>query len=119
MSIDQPYAVHLTRHAARNLDDMFRYITYELDAEKAAKELMREVETSIADLREFSFFAPQAKDDLLARKGYRALTVRKKYVVLYRVYEDRQQVIIYRFFMAEKTMQKCCNSGRVSCVYRQ
>lgn len=55
MSIDQPYAVHFIRHAARNLDDMFRYITCELDAEKAAKELMREVETSIADLREFSF----------------------------------------------------------------
>lgn len=55
MSIDQPYAVHFIRHAAWNLDDMFRYITCELDAEKAAKELMREVETSIADLREFSF----------------------------------------------------------------
>lgn len=106
MSIDQPYVVHFTRHAARNLDDMFRYITYELDAEKAAKELMREVETSIADLREFSFFAPQAKDDLLARKGYRALTVRKKYVVLYRVYEDRQQVIIHRIFYGRKDYAK-------------
>lgn len=55
MSIDQPYVVRFTRHAARDLDDMFRYITYELDAEKAAKELMREVEDSIANLREFSF----------------------------------------------------------------
>lgn len=106
MSIDQPYAVRFTRHAARDLDDMFRYITYELDAEKAAKELMREVEDSIANLREFPFSAPQSKDDLLARKGYRALTVRKKYVVLYRVYEDRQQVIIHRIFYGKRDYTK-------------
>lgn len=106
MSIDQPYAVRFTRHAARDLDDMFRYITYELDAEKAARELMREVEDSIANLREFPFSAPQAKDDLLARKGYRALTVRKKYVVLYRVYEDRQQVIIHRIFYGKRDYTK-------------
>lgn len=106
MSIDQPYAVRFTRHAARDLDDMFRYITYELDAEKAAKELMREVEDSIANLRKFPFSAPQAKDDLLARKGYRALTVRKKYVVLYRVYEDRQQVIIHRIFYGKRDYTK-------------
>ena len=106
MSIDQPYMVRFTRHAARDLDDMFRYITYELDAEKAAKELMREVETSIANLREFPFSAPQAKDDLLARKGYRALTVRKKYVVMYRVYEDRRQVIIHRIFYGKRDYAK-------------
>lgn len=98
MSIDHPYVVRFTRHAARDLDDMFRYITYELNAEKAAKELMREVETSIANLQEFPFSAPQAKDDLLARKGYRSLVVRKKYVVVYRVYGDRRQVIIHRIF---------------------
>ena len=106
MSIDQPYAVRFTRHAARDLDDMFRYITYELDAEKAARELMWEVETSIANLRELPFSAPQAKDDLLARKGYRALTVRKKYVVLYRVYEGRQQVIIHRIFYGNRDYTK-------------
>lgn len=106
MSIDQPYAVRFTRHAARDLDEMFRYISYELDAEKAAKELMREVETSIANLREFPFSAPQAKDDLLARKGYRSLVVRKKYVVAYRVYEDRQQVIIYRIFYGRRDYTK-------------
>lgn len=106
MSIDQPYAVRFTRHAARDLDDMFRYITYELDAEKSAKELMREVETSIANLREFPFSAPQAKDDLLVRKGYRVLTVRKKFVVLYRVYEDRQQVIIHRIVYGKRDYAK-------------
>ena len=106
MSIDQPYVVRFTRHAARDLDDMFRYITYELCAEKAAKELMREVETSTANLREFPFSTPRAKDDLLARKGYRALTVRKKYVVLYRVYEDRQQVIIHRIFDGKRDYTK-------------
>lgn len=106
MSIDQPYAVRFTRHAARDLDDMFRYIIYELGTEKAAKKLMREVETSVANLQEFPFSAPQVKDDLLAKKGYRALTVRKKYVVLYRVYEDRQQVIIHRIFYGKRDYTK-------------
>lgn len=106
MSIDQPYAVRFTRHAARDLDDMFRYITYDLNAERAAKELMREVEISIVNLQEFPFSAPQAKDNLLARKGYRTLTLRKKYVVLYRVYEDRQQVIVHRIFYGRRDYTK-------------
>lgn len=50
MSIDQSYEACFTRHAAREFDDMFRYITYELDTEKTAKELMREVETSITNV---------------------------------------------------------------------
>ena len=51
MSIDQPYALCFTRHAARDLDELFRYISYKSDTEKATKELMREVENSIFNLR--------------------------------------------------------------------
>ncbi len=32
MSTDQPYSLRFTRHAVRDLDAMFTYITYELDA---------------------------------------------------------------------------------------
>lgn len=106
MSIDQPYALRFTRHAARDLDELFRYITYELDAENAAKELMREVEAAVANLRTFPYSAPQARDDLLARKSYRTLTVRKKYVVVYRVYEDSRAVIVHRIFYGRRNYAK-------------
>lgn len=106
MSIDQPYTLRFTRHAARDLDELFHYISYELDAESAAKELMREVETSIFNLREFPYSAPQSRDDLLARKGYRTLTVRKKYVVVYRVYEEKQTVIVLRIFYGRRDYGK-------------
>ena len=42
MSTDQPYSLRFTRHAVRDLDAMFTYITYELDA-GPAKALMREI----------------------------------------------------------------------------
>lgn len=106
MSTDQPYALRFTRHAAHDLDELFRYISYELDAEKAAKELMREVETSISNLREFPYSAPQSRDDLLARKGYRPLAIQKKYVVVYRTYEEKQAVIIHRIFYGRRDYAK-------------
>ena len=67
MSTDQPYSLRFTRHAVRDLDAMFTYITYELDAAEPAKALMREIEHAISNLREFPYSAPQARDDLLAR----------------------------------------------------
>ena len=36
MSTDQPYSLRFTRHAVRDLDAMFTYITYELDAAEPA-----------------------------------------------------------------------------------
>ena len=99
MSTDQPYSLRFTRHAVRDLDAMFTYITYELDAAEPAKALMREIEHTLSNLREFLYSAPQARDDLLARKGYRALTIRKKYVAVYRVSEAQREVVVQRFFM--------------------
>lgn len=106
MSIDQPYALCFTRHAARDLDELFRYISYESDTEKATKELMREVENSIFNLRQLPYCAPQSRDDLLARKGYRPLAIQKKYVVVYRTYEEKQTVIIHRIIYGRRDYTK-------------
>ena len=106
MSIEQPYTLRFTRHAAQDLDAMFTYITYELDAEPAAKALMREIEHAISNLREFPYSAPQACDDLLARKGYRALTIRKKYVAVYRVNEAQREVVVQRIFYGRREYGK-------------
>ena len=102
MSTDQPYSLRFTLRAARDLDAMFTYITYELDAEPAAKAVMREIEHAISNLREFPYSAPQARDDLLARKGYRALTIRKKYVAVYRVSEAQRKVVVQRIFYGRR-----------------
>ena len=106
MSIEQPYTLRFTRHAAQDLDAMFTYITYELDAEPAAKALMREIEHTLSNLREFPYSAPQARDDLLARKGYRALTIRKKYVAVYRINEARREVVVQRIFYGRREYGK-------------
>ena len=105
MSTDQPYSLRFTRHAVRDLDAMFTYITYELDAEPA-KALMREIEHAISNLREFPYSAPQARDDLLARKGYRALTIRKKYMAVYRVSEAQREVVVQRIFYGRREYGK-------------
>ena len=106
MSTDQPYSLRFTLRAARDLDAMFTYITYELDAEPAAKAVMREIEHAISNLREFPYSAPQARDDLLARKGYRALTIRKKYVAVYRVSEAQREVVVQRIFYGRREYKK-------------
>ena len=106
MSTDQPYSLRFTLRAARDLDAMFTYITYELDAEPAAKAVMREIEHAISNLREFPYSAPQARDDLLARKGYRALTIRKKYVAVYRVSEAQRKVVVQRIFYGRREYGK-------------
>ncbi len=106
MSTDQPYSLRFTRHAVRDLDAMFTYITYELDAEPAAKALMREIEHAISNLREFPCSAPQARNDLLGRKGYRALTIRKKYVAVYRVSEAQREVVVQRIFYGRREYGK-------------
>ena len=103
MSTDQPYSLRFTRHAVRDLDAMFTYITYELDAAKA---LMREIEHALSNLREFPCSAPQARNDLLARKGYRALTIRKKYVAVYRVSEAQRKVVVQRIFYGRREYGK-------------
>ena len=105
MSIEQPYTLRFTRHAAQDLDAMFTYITYELDAEPA-KALMREIEHAISNLWEFPYSAPQACDDLLARKGYRALTIRKKNVAVYRVNEAQREVVVQRIFYGRREYGK-------------
>ena len=106
MSTDQPYSLRFTLRAARDLDAMFTYITYELDAEPAAKAVMREIEHAISNLREFPYSAPQARDDLLARKGYCALTIRKKYVAVYRVSEAQREVVVQRIFYGRREYKK-------------
>ena len=106
MSIEQPYTLRFTRHAAQDLDAMFQYIAYELEAETAAKALMQEIEHTISNLREFPYSAPQARDDLLARKGYRALTIRKKYVAVYRVNEAQCEVVVQRIFYGRREYKR-------------
>lgn len=53
MRIEQAYALRLTRHAVQDLDAMFTHINYELDAEPAAKALMRDIEYAISTCGNF------------------------------------------------------------------
>lgn len=106
MSIEQQYRLRFTRHAAQDLDDLFRTITYELEAPQAAKSLMAEIEAAIEKLVAFPFSSPQSRDGLLAQKGYRTLVIRKKYVVLYRVEEIELEVIIQRILYGRRDYTK-------------
>ena len=47
-----------------------------------------------------------ARGDLLARKGYRALTIRKKYVAAYRVSEAQREVVVQRIFYGRREYGK-------------
>ena len=47
-----------------------------------------------------------ARGNLLARKGYRALTIRKKYEAAYRVSEAQREVVVQRIFYGRREYGK-------------
>ncbi|HHY08390.1 MAG TPA: type II toxin-antitoxin system RelE/ParE family toxin [Corynebacteriales bacterium] len=89
------YGLKLTPKANDDLDEIYSYITGELDAEKAAMRLFEKIETSIMRLRDFPFSCNHVNDEFLKMKGYRKLIV-DNYIAFYVVDEEQRQVVVMR-----------------------
>ncbi len=85
------YSLKLTSKANEDLDKIYSYISKELYAEKAAKNLLEKIETSIMQLKDFPFSCNYASDEFLRKKGYRKLII-DNYIAFYLVNEEEQQV---------------------------
>ena len=89
------YKLKFTPAANDDLDVIYQYISKYLVAQKAADDLMDDIETSIMRLRDFPCSGSPVSDDILSSRGYRKLIV-KNYIVFHLIDEAEKQVVIMR-----------------------
>mgnify|MGYP000850257477 FL=1 len=98
------YSLKLTPKASEDLDKIYSYISKELYAEKAVKNLLEKIETSIMRLKDFPFSCNYIVDKFLRKKGYRKLII-DNYIAFYLVNQKEQQVIIMRVLYGRQEYQ--------------
>lgn len=84
---------------SRDLDNTFEYISNVLKADKASKELMKEIDDSIMNLKSMPYMYPECNEPLKAL-GYRKITV-KNYIIIYEVNEKKNNVNLLRLFFGK------------------
>jgi toxin ParE1/3/4 len=99
------YKIRFTNDARQDLRDIYEYIALNLTAEKAAGNLMAEIEKSVMNLADFPCSSPFLSDDRLRQLGYRKLII-KKYIAVYAVDEKSKTVNILRFFYGPSDYMK-------------
>ncbi len=89
------YGLKFTLKAENDLDEIYSYISTELNAEVAAENLMDKIEIGIMRLTEFPLSGSFVLDKPLKDRGYRKLVI-ANYIVFYLVDEFYKQVVIMR-----------------------
>ena len=87
------YRVIITPTAHREINKIYDYITEELYAENAAKDLMRQVETEVQRLKYAPKIHPQIKKIDELKREYRKLII-KNYIILYTIDEENKVVFV-------------------------
>ncbi len=98
------YSIKITPTASQDLDDIYRYIAYELVNEDAAENLMDRIESSVMRLKDFPLSCNLVADEMLRDKGYRRLIV-DNYVAFYIVDKVGKQVVIMRVLYGRQKYQ--------------
>lgn len=88
----------------RDLDNTFAYISQTLIAPQAAKKLMKEIDASIMNLKEFPEMHPLCQEPL-DELGYRKIII-KNYVLIYFVDKSEKTVNLLRCFYGKSDYMK-------------
>ena len=91
------YRIEFTLLANEGLNNIFEYISQNLEAEQAAKDYMREFEAKIMGLKEMPGKGSLVQNETLSALRYRKIHVRN-YVVVYSVDKSNMTVTILRIF---------------------
>ena len=87
-----------------DLDEIFAYISSEIQDPNAAMSLLEAIENAILKLLEFPYKYQVARDAMLANKGYRMLPV-ENFAVFYLVDDERQSVSIRRVVYGKRNFK--------------
>ena len=94
------FDVEFSECAIQHLKNIARYIHYVLLADVAAQNTLKNIASSIEDLRLFPARHPLVDDVLLKGKGVRKMAV-KNYLVYYMVRENVNKVVILGIYYAK------------------
>jgi len=98
------YDVNLTEPAEKDLRDIARYISQQLNAPIAALNTVRAIGEAIEKLASNALIYPLVRDDRLAAIGYRPLVV-KNYIIFFVVSENEKIVDVDRILYGRRDWQ--------------
>lgn len=87
------YEVRLFPQVYQELDEIYYYITFQLTAEGAAKNLIDKLEEAILNLSTFPQRGAERRKGAYSGAGYRQIFV-KNFTIVYRIDEEKHQVLI-------------------------
>ena len=87
------YIVKLSDRALKDLDGIYAYIANNLLEPGTAEKLVNKLEMAILSLDQMPYRCPERRHGVYANRGYHQLLI-ENYTVIYRVNEDRKQVIV-------------------------
>lgn len=99
------YKLTVTELAQDDLDAIVEYIACQLENPIAAGAFLDEVEACYKQLNANPFIYARSSDLRLAREGYRKAVI-KKYLLMFKVDEDAETVVIYRVFYGAMDYEK-------------
>ena len=99
--MDFEYRVIITEPAEMDLGEIARYISEELGAPIAARNMILKIRKAIASLSFSLQGLPKVRDDRLATKGYRWLGI-KNYMVFYTIDEQTKEVWVERILYGRR-----------------
>ena len=91
------YNLDVTDKGERDLDKIIAYIVEDLDAPQAAASFVDEVYECYDRLEDNPYIYEECRDPRLQKEGYRRAVI-KSYIMLYKIHEDDNMVIVHRFF---------------------
>lgn len=98
------YMLIFSPEFTKDLDNTFAYISQTLIAPNAAKRLMKEIDGSIMNLKEFPEMYPLCREPL-DELGYRKIII-KNYVLIYSVDKTAGAVNLFRCFYGKSDYMK-------------
>ena len=89
----EKYEVKLLPKAHRDIDEIFTYISGELQEPNIAESMFNSFEDTILSLEQLPYRCAERKVGVYANKGYRQLFI-KNFTIVYRIDEVLKRVII-------------------------
>lgn len=104
MDAKNKYRLEYAPAVYEDLDEIFSYISTELQEPDTAYNLIERIEAAVLTIPCFPYKSPVARDAMLANKGYRMLTV-ENFAVFYLVDDDNQTVSIRRVLYGKRNFR--------------
>ena len=91
------YKLDVSDRANNDLDRIIGYITHKLKVPMAATNFAEEVDACYDRLEDNPYIYEECRDCRLQREGYRRAVI-NNYIMLYKIYESKKEVIVHAFF---------------------